>query len=257
MSYGSGTAAGPGAIVKASQQLELYDDELECEPYRAWGVATVREPTIARPIEAALDQLAGLVEGVLAEGKFPFVLGGEHSLTLGAIRPVAARNPGLVGAAARRPRRPARRLSGRALLACRRHAPGAGPGGRLPRLGRHPRGVDGGGGVLRGQPRPHHHPLGQGPGTLGHRADRRPAPRPPGLRHLRYRRAGFLGDAGDRHANSRRAVLWPDARAAAARVRGGRDGWSGRPRRVRAPLPACTRTTTRPRALAYKMRPAT
>ncbi len=96
VSYGSGTAAGPAAIVKASQQLELYDDELECEPYRAWGVATVREPTIARPIEAALDQLAGLVEGVLAEGKFPFVLGGEHSLTLGAIRPVAARNPGLV-----------------------------------------------------------------------------------------------------------------------------------------------------------------
>jgi len=63
VSYGGGTAAGPAAIVKASQQLELYDDELECEPYRAWGVATVREPTIARPIEAALDQLAGLVEG--------------------------------------------------------------------------------------------------------------------------------------------------------------------------------------------------
>src|SRR4029079_9454144 len=63
---------------------------------RAWGVATVREPTIARPIEAALDQLAGLVEGVLAEGKFPLVLGGELSLTPGAIRPVAARNPGLV-----------------------------------------------------------------------------------------------------------------------------------------------------------------
>jgi agmatinase len=56
----------------------------------------VREPTIARPIEAALDQLAGLVEGVLGEGKFPFVLGGEHSLTPGAVRPIAARNPGLV-----------------------------------------------------------------------------------------------------------------------------------------------------------------
>ena len=96
VSYGSGTAAGPAAILEASQQLELYDDELGCEPYRAWGVAALPEPAIEPRIEAALTQLAGLVEGVLAEGKFPFVLGGEHSLTAGAIRPVAARNPGLV-----------------------------------------------------------------------------------------------------------------------------------------------------------------
>ena len=34
VSYGSGTAAGPAAIIAASQQLELYDDELGCEPYR-------------------------------------------------------------------------------------------------------------------------------------------------------------------------------------------------------------------------------
>jgi agmatinase len=96
VSYGSGTAEGPAAILEASRQLELYDDELGCEPYRAWGVAALPEPAIAHPIEAALDQLAGLVEGVLEEGKFPFVLGGEHSLTPGAIRPIARRNPGLV-----------------------------------------------------------------------------------------------------------------------------------------------------------------
>ena len=59
-----------------------------CEPYLDYGVAAVREPPIARPIEAALDQLGGLVDGVLEAGKFPFVLGGEHSLTAGAIRPV-------------------------------------------------------------------------------------------------------------------------------------------------------------------------
>jgi agmatinase len=96
VSYGGGTAAGPQAILKASQQLELYDNELGCEPYLDWGVAALGEPAIVRPIEAALDQLAGLVEGVLNEDKFPLVLGGEHSLTAGAIRPVAARNPGLV-----------------------------------------------------------------------------------------------------------------------------------------------------------------
>ena len=59
-------------------------------------MAALPEPAIASGLEAALDQLAGTVEGVLAEGKFPFVLGGEHSLTPGALRPIAARNPGLV-----------------------------------------------------------------------------------------------------------------------------------------------------------------
>jgi agmatinase len=96
VSYGGGTAAGPAAILEASHQLELYDEELGCEPYAAWGVAALPEPAIERGIEAALDQLAGLVDGVLGEGKFPLVLGGEHSLTPGAIRPIAARHPGLV-----------------------------------------------------------------------------------------------------------------------------------------------------------------
>ena len=96
VSYGGGTAAGPAAILRASQQLELYDDELECEPYLDYGVAALRAPVIATPIEAALDQLADTVETVLGDGKLPFVLGGEHSLTAGAIRPLVARHPDLV-----------------------------------------------------------------------------------------------------------------------------------------------------------------
>jgi agmatinase len=96
VSYGGGTAQGPSAILRASQQLELYDEELGCEPYRAWGVAALREPVIEPSIEAALAQLAHIVEGVIAEDKFPLVLGGEHSLTPGAIRPIATRHPDLV-----------------------------------------------------------------------------------------------------------------------------------------------------------------
>ena len=49
VSYGAGTAAGPAAILAASHQLELYDDELGCEPYLGFGVATLRPPVIARP----------------------------------------------------------------------------------------------------------------------------------------------------------------------------------------------------------------
>jgi agmatinase len=96
VSYGAGTAAGPAAILRASQQLELYDEELGREAYLDYGVAAVREPPIAKPIEAALNQLERLVEDVLAVGKFPFVLGGEHSLTVGAIRPLLARHRDLV-----------------------------------------------------------------------------------------------------------------------------------------------------------------
>jgi len=96
VSYGSGTAAGPQAIIAASQQLELYDEELGREAYLDYGVAAIAAPVIAKPLPAALEQLAGLVGGVLDAGKFPFVLGGEHSLTAGAIRPFAERYKDLI-----------------------------------------------------------------------------------------------------------------------------------------------------------------
>jgi agmatinase len=96
VSYGSGTAAGPAAILAASHQLELYDDELGCEPYLKYGVAALREPEIARPIAAALAQLRKTVETVLAAGKFPLVLGGEHSLTVAPVAALSARHQDLV-----------------------------------------------------------------------------------------------------------------------------------------------------------------
>ena len=95
VSYGGGTAAGPSAILHASQQLELFDDELWREPYLDYGIAAIREPKIATTVPAALDQLAALAGAVIAEGKFPFVIGGEHSLTPGAIRPMVAKYPNL------------------------------------------------------------------------------------------------------------------------------------------------------------------
>lgn len=96
VSYGHGTSKGPAAILEASKALELFDEELWCEPYRHWGVATLVPPRIASPNAAALDQLADLVESVVAQDKFPLVLGGEHALTPGAIRPLVARYPDLV-----------------------------------------------------------------------------------------------------------------------------------------------------------------
>jgi agmatinase len=96
VSYGSGTAKGPAGLLAASQQLELFDEELWREAYLDYGIATIAEPEIATPVAKALDQLEALVEAVLEAKKFPFVIGGEHSLTAGAIRPFARRHKELV-----------------------------------------------------------------------------------------------------------------------------------------------------------------
>lgn len=96
VSYGGGTRQGPAAILAASQQLELFDEEFWREPYKEFGIATLVEPTIAAGVEAALEQLENLVDAVLEQGRFPLVLGGEHALTAGAIRPFARRYDELV-----------------------------------------------------------------------------------------------------------------------------------------------------------------
>ncbi len=92
VSYGGGTAKGPQAIIKASHQVELYDEELECEAFRYFRLATQKPIDIKKTVSKALDQLENLVEDVVAKGKFPLILGGEHSLTAGGIRPLVKRH---------------------------------------------------------------------------------------------------------------------------------------------------------------------
>jgi agmatinase len=96
VSYGSGTGAGPAAILAASHQLELFDEEFWRETYLDYGIAALKPVKIKSGVSAALLQLEKIVGAVLDAGKFPFVLGGEHSLTAGAIRPFAERYDDLV-----------------------------------------------------------------------------------------------------------------------------------------------------------------
>lgn len=96
VSYGGGTGAGPMAILAASREVELFETRWWCEPAMRYGVATLEADPVPRVIPAALDLLAGRVEWVLEQGRLPLVLGGEHSLTVGALRPFLARYPGLV-----------------------------------------------------------------------------------------------------------------------------------------------------------------
>ncbi len=85
-SYLAGTRRGPQAILEASTHLELYDEELQCEPYRV-GVHTLPllEPSAASP-EETLQRVEQTVTWLIEREKFPVLLGGEHSLTLAPVR---------------------------------------------------------------------------------------------------------------------------------------------------------------------------
>ena len=88
VSYGSGTKNGPKEIIKASHQVELFDEELNKEPYKEIGIKTLKPFPIKNKIEKALDQLSKINEKIISNNKFPMVFGGEHSITPGAIRPI-------------------------------------------------------------------------------------------------------------------------------------------------------------------------
>ena len=96
VSYSSGTRKGPKAMIKASHEVELFDEKYWCEPFREIGITTLKEPRIARDLSKALNQLEVLVEAILNDNKFPFIFGGEHSITAGAIRPFAEKYNDLV-----------------------------------------------------------------------------------------------------------------------------------------------------------------
>jgi agmatinase len=87
VSYGSGTKNGPKEIIKASHQVELYDEELNCEPYKKIGIKTLKPFKIDKNINKALKKMSDINEKILNSKKFPVTLGGEHSITPGCIVP--------------------------------------------------------------------------------------------------------------------------------------------------------------------------
>lgn len=91
-SYGCGTRFGPRAIISASQQVELYDQELGRESIRG-GVATLEalEPD-ARGPQAMHDQIVRAARPIVRAGKFLIGLGGEHGITSALVRAVKPRH---------------------------------------------------------------------------------------------------------------------------------------------------------------------
>ncbi len=91
-SFQVGTRNGPAAIIAASQQVELFDEELEVESYKA-GVATLDPliPSMAGP-KAMHEDVFAAARRVVRDGKFLLGLGGEHSITSGLVRAVMLRH---------------------------------------------------------------------------------------------------------------------------------------------------------------------
>jgi agmatinase len=89
-----GADRGPQAILEASAHLELYDIETSSEPCRR-GILTDPPVSEGSSPEAMARAVEQRVAGHLAAGRFPVVLGGEHSVSIGAMRAAAARYPGL------------------------------------------------------------------------------------------------------------------------------------------------------------------
>jgi agmatinase len=88
VSYGSGTAGGPGAILEASQQLELFDGEGQPATL---GIFTQAPLDCGGDPQIVLREIAATVSRLISLEKVPVILGGEHTVSLGAFLALAER----------------------------------------------------------------------------------------------------------------------------------------------------------------------
>jgi agmatinase len=97
-SYGRGSHAGPGAILAASQQVELRDADLDTEPWTLFDGIVTRSALDTRHVrngEALMHALHTTVGEYLDQGRMVVTLGGEHTSIVGAARAYASRHDDL------------------------------------------------------------------------------------------------------------------------------------------------------------------
>ena len=83
VSYGSGTARGPEAILAASEQLEAWDGHSNPS---SLGIHTCAAVDCSDEAAVTINKIAKAVKHILDAGAIPVVLGGEHTVTYGVIK---------------------------------------------------------------------------------------------------------------------------------------------------------------------------
>ena len=89
-----GAARAPEAILEASHHIELYDVVTGVEPC-SWGIATLDPVDFDGPPEELADRVDDRVAELIDRGVLPVILGGDHSISIGAIRAAARLEPGV------------------------------------------------------------------------------------------------------------------------------------------------------------------
>ena len=93
--YQPGSRRGPAAIIEASSNMELYDEELKKETYLA-GIHTTLPVTVdARGPKNMINVVRKKISKIVAANKIPVMLGGEHSITFGAVQALKEKYPKL------------------------------------------------------------------------------------------------------------------------------------------------------------------
>jgi agmatinase len=94
--FGGGTRFGPEAILRASREVELWDGELARETADV-GIHT-RPPLEASASgpEEMVNRIRSAVSELNHAAKIPVLLGGEHTVSVGAVQAMADRRPDLV-----------------------------------------------------------------------------------------------------------------------------------------------------------------
>jgi agmatinase len=92
--WGKGADKGPEAILEASANMELYDIETESEVYLN-GIYTAEPVKDNISPDEMVKSVFNRVTSFLKSGKFPVIIGGEHSVTIGSIQAFANHYPDL------------------------------------------------------------------------------------------------------------------------------------------------------------------
>jgi len=92
--YIKGTSKGPAAILEASKNLEVYDEELGCVAADL-GICTLGNINIKKDPRNMVDAVRKKCLQVINDRKFPVVLGGEHSISIGFAKALKQKFPDL------------------------------------------------------------------------------------------------------------------------------------------------------------------